>query len=80
VLRIQDFAPDSGVLLLIHEFFSPDTRVFSPDTGVFRFLVEKAEQMKLASIIAAEGDTEAAELLATAFGKAGEGLVRYSPR
>ena len=31
--------------------------------------------MKLASIIAAEGDTEAAELLATAFGKAGEGLV-----
>lgn len=36
--------------------------------------------MKLASIIAAEGDTEAAELLATAFGKAGEGLVRYSPR
>lgn len=35
--------------------------------------------MKLASIIAAEGDTEAAELLATAFGKAGEGLVRFPP-
>lgn len=40
-----------------------------------RFLVEKAEQVKLASIISAEGDTEAAELLATAFSKAGEGLV-----
>lgn len=34
-----------------------------------------AEQHKKAAIISAEGDTEAAELLAKAFGKAGEGLV-----
>jgi len=40
-----------------------------------RFLVEKAEQVKTASVISAEGDTEAASLLATAFAKAGEGLV-----
>jgi len=40
-----------------------------------RFLVEKAEQIKQASIISAEGDTEAAELLAKAFAKSGEGLV-----
>jgi len=40
-----------------------------------RFLVEKAEQVKKASIISAEGDTEAAALLAAAFAKAGEGLV-----
>lgn len=40
-----------------------------------RFLVEKAEQIKKANIISAEGDTQAAELLATAFGKAGEGLI-----
>ena len=40
-----------------------------------RFLVEKAEQLKKAAVIAAEGDTEAAELMARAFGKAGEGLV-----
>merc|ERR1711976_814917 len=40
-----------------------------------RFLVEKAEQIKQANIINAEGDTQAAELLATAIGKAGEGLV-----
>ena len=40
-----------------------------------RFLVEKAEQIKQASIISAEGDSEAAELLAKAFAKAGEGLV-----
>eukprot|EP00088_Acartia_fossae_P053923 TRINITY_DN615_c0_g1_i5.p1 TRINITY_DN615_c0_g1~~TRINITY_DN615_c0_g1_i5.p1 ORF type:complete len:291 (+),score=79.43 TRINITY_DN615_c0_g1_i5:57-875(+) len=40
-----------------------------------RFLVEKEEQIKTASIISAEGDTEAASLLATAFNKAGEGYI-----
>ena len=38
-----------------------------------RFLVEKAEQIKKASIISAEGDTEAADLMSKAFIKAGEG-------
>lgn len=41
----------------------------------FRFLVEKAEQTKKATIISAEGDAQAAILLAKAFGDAGEGLV-----
>merc|ERR1712072_671001 len=40
-----------------------------------RFLVEKAEQVKTASVISAEGDSEAAELLAKAFKSQGEGLV-----
>ena len=40
-----------------------------------RFMVEKAEQIKKANIISAEGDTRAAELLAEAIGKSGEGLV-----
>merc|ERR1712095_133026 len=40
-----------------------------------RFLVEKAEQIKQASIISAEGDSEAAELLASAFQKVGDGLI-----
>jgi len=40
-----------------------------------RFLVEKAEQQKKAAVISAEGDTQAAVLLAKAFGNAGEGLV-----
>jgi len=39
-----------------------------------RFVVEKAEQQKLASIISAEGDAEAAGLLAKSFGEAGDGL------
>ncbi|KAH8412972.1 hypothetical protein KR009_007244 [Drosophila setifemur] len=40
-----------------------------------RFVVEKAEQQKLASIISAEGDADAAALLAKSFGEAGDGLV-----
>ncbi|KAH8273933.1 hypothetical protein KR044_003922 [Drosophila immigrans] len=40
-----------------------------------RFVVEKAEQQKLASIISAEGDAAAADLLARSFGEAGDGLV-----
>ncbi|KAI1285742.1 Protein l(2)37Cc [Halotydeus destructor] len=40
-----------------------------------RFLVEKAEQQKKAAVISAEGDTQAASLLAKAFGESGEALV-----
>ncbi|XP_065051484.1 prohibitin 1-like [Rhopilema esculentum] len=40
-----------------------------------RFLVEKAEQQKKASIISAEGDAKGASLLSSAFEEAGEGLV-----
>lgn len=40
-----------------------------------RFLVEKAEQLKKSSIISAEGDAQAAELLAKAFAEAGDGLI-----
>ena len=37
--------------------------------------MEKAEQVKTASVISAEGDSEAADLLAKAFAEVGEGLV-----
>ncbi|XP_075247211.1 prohibitin 1-like [Convolutriloba macropyga] len=40
-----------------------------------KFLVEKEEQIKLAKIVAAEGDSKGAELLATSLDKAGEGLI-----
>lgn len=40
-----------------------------------RFLVEKAEQMKKSAIISAEGDAEAAGLLAKSFAECGDGLV-----
>merc|ERR1711971_722126 len=50
-------------------------QVAQQDAEKARFLVEKAEQLKKAAVIAAEGDTEAADLMAKAFGKAGEGLV-----
>jgi len=50
-------------------------QVAQQDAEKARYLVEKAEHVKTASIISAEGDTEAAELLARAFAEAGEGLV-----
>merc|ERR1711934_452082 len=50
-------------------------QVAQQDAEKARFLVEKAEQIQQAAIIAAEGDTEAADLMASAFSKAGEGLV-----
>merc|ERR1711872_717172 len=50
-------------------------REFTEEAEKARFLVEKAEQVKTASVISAEGDSEAADLLAKAFAEAGEGLV-----
>lgn len=50
-------------------------QVAQQDAERARFLVEKAEQQKKAAVISAEGDTQAAQLLAKAFGEAGEGLV-----
>jgi len=39
------------------------------------FLVEKEEQSKIANVIRAQGDTQAAKLIATSLGEAGEGLI-----
>ncbi|CAJ0931041.1 unnamed protein product [Ranitomeya imitator] len=40
-----------------------------------RFIVEKAEQQKKAAIISAEGDSKAAELIATSLAEVGDGLI-----
>ncbi|CAO4359903.1 unnamed protein product [Caenorhabditis nigoni] len=40
-----------------------------------RYLVEKAEQMKIAAITTAEGDAQAAKLLSKAFANVGDGLI-----
>lgn len=45
----------------------------SPRLWVFLFL--QAEQQKKAAVITAEGDSQAAALLAKAFGEAGDALV-----
>jgi prohibitin 1 len=50
-------------------------QVAQQDAEKARFVVEKAEQTKKATVISAEGDAEAASLLARAFGDAGNGLV-----
>lgn len=40
-----------------------------------RFLVEKAEQQKKAAIVSAEGDAQAAKLIATSLNEVGDALV-----
>ncbi|XP_043287936.1 protein l(2)37Cc [Venturia canescens] len=50
-------------------------QVAQQDAEKARFLVERAEQQKKASIISAEGDAQAASLLAKSLGDAGDGLV-----
>ncbi|KAF7997356.1 hypothetical protein HCN44_005633 [Aphidius gifuensis] len=50
-------------------------QVAQQDAEKARFLVERAEQQKKASIISAEGDAQAASLIAKSLGEAGDGLV-----
>jgi len=50
-------------------------QVAQQDAERSRYLVEKAEQIKKANVIRAEGDAEAADLLAKAMEKNGEGLL-----
>lgn len=50
-------------------------QVAQQDAEKARFLVEKAEQTKQAAVIAAEGDSKAAELIAKALGEAGDALI-----
>lgn len=50
-------------------------QVAQQDAEKARFLVEKAEQQKKASVISAEGDAQAAILLAKSLAEAGDGLV-----
>lgn len=50
-------------------------QVAQQDAERARFIVEKAEQQKQAAVTTAEGDSVAAQMLAKAFGEAGDGLV-----
>jgi len=50
-------------------------QVAQQDAEKARFLVERAEQQKKAAIVSAEGDAQAASLLAKSLGDAGDGLV-----
>lgn len=50
-------------------------QVAQQDAEKARYLVETAEQMKIAAVTTAEGDAQAAKLLAKAFADAGDGLI-----
>merc|ERR1712062_507550 len=61
-----------------HEFTSAveQKQVAQQEAERARFVVEKAEQTKIAAVTTAEGDSIAAQLIANAISEAGEGLVR----
>src|SRR5690349_1641439 len=42
-----------------------------------KFVVEKAEQEKLAAVIRAEGDAQAADLISKVLAKSGQGVVEF---
>merc|ERR1711892_1011505 len=82
ILRAEQFGLILDDISITHLTFAREfsaavelKQVAQQDAEKARFLVEKAEHVKTASVINAEGDTEAAELLASAFAQAGEGLV-----
>ncbi|CAF1375619.1 unnamed protein product, partial [Rotaria sordida] len=50
-------------------------QVAQQDVGKQRFLVEKTEQSRRANVIAAEGDTRAADLIGKVLDEAGDGLI-----
>jgi len=50
-------------------------QVAQQDAERARYLVEKAEQVKQAAVISAEGDSLGAKLIATSLSQAGEGLI-----
>lgn len=52
-------------------------QVAQQDAEKARFLVEKAEQVKKAAVITAEGDSKAAELIAKALIEAGDGTIQF---
>jgi len=84
--QLQARATQFGIILddisLTHLTFGQEftqavelKQVAQQDAERARYLVEKAEQQKLATIISAEGDAKAAEMLAQAFKAAGDGLI-----
>lgn len=84
--ELADRAKQFGILLddisITHLTFGKEfteavelKQVAQQDAERAKYIVDKAEQTKKATIISSEGDTKAAELLAKAFSGSGEGLV-----
>nr|CAB3264824.1 prohibitin-like [Phallusia mammillata] len=61
-----------------HEFTTAveQKQVAQQEAERARFVVEKAEQQKIAAITTAEGDAKAAEMIAKSVAEAGEGLIQ----
>jgi len=82
VERASNFSIILDDVALTHLTFSTDfteaveqKQIAEQRAEMARFAVEKAEQIKLANIIKAEGDAQAAKLVADAMNECGEGLI-----
>jgi prohibitin 1 len=53
-----------------------DKQIAQQDAERARFIVEKAEQERQASVIRAEGESEAADAISKAVAKSGDGLIQ----
>jgi len=84
--ELSDRAKQFGIILddisITHLTFGKEfteavelKQVAQQDAERAKYIVDKAEQTKKATIISSEGDTKAAELLAKSFASSGEGLV-----
>ncbi|MFH4978567.1 hypothetical protein AB6A40_005276 [Gnathostoma spinigerum] len=85
-VELSERARQFGILLddiaITHLSFGRDfseavemKQVAQQEAEKARYLVETAEQMKVAAITTAEGDAQAAKLLAQAFKEVGDGLI-----
>ncbi|VBB32162.1 unnamed protein product [Acanthocheilonema viteae] len=85
-LELSERAKQFGILLddiaITHLSFGREftdavemKQVAQQEAEKARYLVETAEQMKIAAVTTAEGDAQAAKLLAQAFKEAGDGLI-----
>jgi prohibitin 1 len=82
VRRAQEFGIELEDVSITHMTFGQDftnaveqKQIAQQEAERAKFIVEKAEQEKLAAIIRAEGEASAAEMIGKAIEKAGSGLI-----
>lgn len=80
--RSNEFGIKLEDVSITHMTFGPDftkaveqKQIAQQDAERAKFLVEKAEQVRNASVIRAEGEAESAEYISKALAKAGDGLL-----
>lgn len=84
VKRAREFNIELEDVSITHMNFSKDftaavekKQIAQQEAERAKFVVEKAEQEKLAAVIRAEGDAQAADLISKALAKSGQGVIEF---